>query len=153
MTITRQAAAAFSVASNLNSLANAAAKPLGEVNNNTTPRNNYLLNLDITLNAAGVAATGSVELWYIESDTTGTDYSDGIAPGTTSDVAASLKNARLIAVLTANANAQVVRWRASLWDRGVFEIGPFWALVVVNKSGAAIAASGNAATYQAVDYS
>jgi hypothetical protein len=134
---------------NLNSLANNAAKPLGKIDNSATgggnKANNIWIDVDITLGASGVSTTGSIELYLLESkdDTT---YTDGISPTGTSDIASSLKNATLFKVLAATANSQVIRWRQRLGDF-LSDMPKYGSIVAYNKSGAALAASGNDAGY------
>jgi hypothetical protein len=138
---------AFSANSNLNSLANNAAKVLGEVDNTTLKATDYHFWLEITLNSAGVSATGTIEIYVIEGQVTGSgDSTDGIDMGSASDLAASIKNARMLASLLANANNQVVRFNARLGDYLSYPPN-FWTLLVLNKSGAALNASGNDTQY------
>lgn len=145
---------AFGTLSNLNSLANNAAKVLSQVDNTTTKALDYLIWLEITLASTGVSASGSVEVYLLEAQVSGSgDTTDGIdmATPTTSDIAASLKNAKKIDVLTANANSQVVRWNTRLLDH-ISNVPPFWGLAIKNVSGAAFAASGHDAQYQSIKY-
>lgn len=145
----------FGTLSNLHSLANNAAKPLGAVDNSSTKALNYRIWLQFTLNSSGVSATGTVEIYLIESTDGGTDYTDGISPTTTSDIASSLKNAKLMAVLNANANSQVVRYAFDVlgdWRGCMRDCPKHFSIVVVNKSGATLASSGGEATYTAIKY-
>jgi hypothetical protein len=136
----------FTLASNIASLANNAAKPLGKVNNTTLDAHEINLELEITLASAGVSTTGFVEVWLIESQADGgtSDYTDGINPDGTADIASSLKNARCVLTLIANASGTVVRYKSRL---PVGQLAPYFTLVIVNKSGAAMAASGHVAKY------
>lgn len=140
--------AAFGSASNLDALASAAAKPLGEVDNGTTTKaDDYSFFLKMALAASGVSATGTINIYLLESQVTGADQTDGISMTATGDQAANIKTARLIATLPANANSQIVRWNARLLDYVSF-VPKFWSLLVENKSGAALlGASNNDASY------
>jgi hypothetical protein len=75
-----------------------------------------------------------------------------LAPGGTSDIAASLKTSKLLAVVPANANNQVVTIQGELTGAQLADCPKYWTLVVVNKCGAALGASGHAATYTALKY-
>ncbi len=142
----------YGTVTNLNSLANSAAKPLQHVDNTTTKAIDYLFWLEIALNSTGVTATGSIEVYLLESQISGSgDTTDGIdmATPTTSDVAASIKNAKLLEVLAANANNQIVRFAGRLRDY-IASVPNFHGLLIVNKSGAAFAASGHDAQHVAI---
>jgi hypothetical protein len=148
---------AFATASNLNSLGSAAAKPLGVVDNSSTKAVDYKVYLEITLNSSGVSSTGLIEVYLIEGTeaSTGSDFTDGIDPAGTSDIASSIKNAKLLAVLNANANSQVVRTVVDILGDlfGVMRDCPkYFTIVVYNKSGAALPSSTHEATYTAITY-
>lgn len=151
-TINYGSRAAFSVVSNLTSLANAAAKPLGAIDNSSNKAIGFKVDLTVTLAGSSVSATGVIRVYLIESEDGGTNYDDGINPSTTSDIASSIKNALLIGTLTANANSQVVR--ATL-DVPVFPrlFAPkHWTLVVLNESGTALHSSGHDAQVTPIKY-
>jgi hypothetical protein len=144
---------AFSVASNLNSLANNAGKPLGSVDNTTVLATNYKYKVKCTLPAASVVATGTIEVWLIGSITNATtDWTDNLSPSGTSDIAASLKCAKLLDVVPANAVNQVVVIQGEIIGPQLTDVPLYWSLVVVNKCGAALGASGHAATFVATKY-
>lgn len=137
--------AAFGTLTNLNSLGNAAAKTLKEVDNTSTKAGDYEFWLEVVLNAAGVSATGTLEIYFLEGQISGSgDTTDGIdmATPSTADLAASIKNATLIKSLAANANSQTVRWNARVKDF-IANVPNFWSLLIKNSSGAALAASGH----------
>jgi hypothetical protein len=147
---------AFNLASNLNSLASAAAKPLGAVDNSSTLGVNYKWKVKVTLPAASVVATGTVEVWLIESQldtTTSAEWSDALNPAGTADIAASLKASKQLAVVPANAVNQVVTIQGELVGPQLSDCPKFWTLVVVNKCGVALGASGHAATFTSIKYS
>lgn len=145
-------------ATNLQSLANNAAKPLPAVDNSTTKAVDYKVYFESTLAAASVSSTGTLEVYLIEgseSTSTTTDWTDGIDPAGTGDIASSLKNARLLRIFNANANNQVVRevFEITADLRGVTRNCPkYWALVVKNLSGAALHATAHEVTQTAIKY-
>lgn len=144
---------AFGSVTNINSLANNAAKPLAQVDNATSVKAlDYLLFVQATLASSGVSTTGTIEIYLLEAQASGagntTDGIDMATPATT-DQAANIKNAKLLAVLAANASGQVVRWQGRLRDF-IADVPNFFSLLIVNKSGAAIAATGNDAQYVAI---
>jgi hypothetical protein len=136
----------FALDSNLASLANNAAKPIGKIDNTTTLAQAYRVDLSITL-GTGVSSTGTVEVYLIESEDD-SSYTDGISPTGTSDVASSIKNAMLIDVLTANVASTVVRKRLVI---PVVAPEKYQGVVVYNKSGAAFASSTHSAYYMPIN--
>lgn len=148
----------FSLNSNLGALATATAKPLGVVDNSTTLAENEKIQLKITLNAAGVSATGTIEVYALASNDNSI-WTDNISPALTTDVSASIKNAPLIGIFNANANAQVVVVDIDLLNQSginpLNDVPKFWSLVIFNKSGATLPAvsAGNIATsYTPINY-
>lgn len=143
-------------ATNVNSLANNEAKPLPAVDNSSTKASDYKVYFEATLNSTGVSATGTIEVYLIEStESTTADFTDGIDPAGSANIASSVKNSRLLRILTANVNSQVVRdtFEISSDLRGLGRACPkYWALVVYNKSGAALNGSGNEVTQTAIKY-
>lgn len=141
----------FGSDANLNGLTNGQAKPLGKVDNSTTPADAFKVDLTIALNSVGVSSSGTVTVYLIEAalDTT-TTYTDQINPAGSTDVTSLLKNARPIRTYAANAVSQVVQDTFTL---PVLEPPKYWSLVVANGSGAALAASGNSAYFTPINYS
>lgn len=143
-------------ATNINSLANNAAKPLPVVDNSSTKAVDEKVHFEVTLGSSGVSSTGTIELYLLESaESTTADFTDGIDPTSSSDVASSIKNAVLLRVLNANANSQVVKCIFDLVSdlRGALQNCPqYWSLLVLNRSGAAFAASGHEVTHTAIKY-
>jgi len=140
---------AFGTITNLNSLANDNSKPFTHVDNTTTKAIDFLFWLEIALNSTGVSATGTIEVYLLEGQVSGSgDTTDGIDMSTpaTTDQDANIKNAKLIEVLAANANSQVVRFNGRLRDY-VANVPNFWDLLIRNMSGATTAASGHDAQY------
>jgi hypothetical protein len=153
-TISYGTEAAFSSASNINSLASAAAKPLGAVDNSSALAVNYRCYLKVTLNSTGVSSTGTLSIYLLES-TDNSNWSDGISPSGSSDIASSVKNAKLLAVLTANANNQVIYYDFDILGdlQGVMRDCPkYFSLVLLNSTGAALNGSGNAITNTPIKY-
>lgn len=151
-TINYGARTAHGTLTNLNSLANSAAKVLSHIDNTTTKAVDYLHWIEIALAGTGVSATGTIEVYVLEGQISGSgDTTDGIdmATPSTANVAASIKNAKLVAVLAANANSQIVRHHFRLLD--YFAAVPnFHGLLIRNLSGTALAASGHDAQYVAL---
>jgi len=142
---------AFGSITNMNSLANDTSEPLGEVNNSTDEWLDFSFFLEIALNTTGVSATGTIEVYLLEGQDTGADETtDGIDMNATTDQDANIRNAKLIAVLAANANSAVIRWGARLSDY-IGNCPRYWTLLVRNMSGAAFAASGHEGYYQGSD--
>ncbi len=127
----------FSQENNLNSLANSAAKPLGEVDNSVVLAEDYMVFFRVTLNSSGVSSTGSIELYLIEkADATDDMWTDNIDADGTSDIASSIKNAKQIEIFAANANSQVVTVIFRLGD--YIACAPkYWSIIAYNKTGAA----------------
>lgn len=146
---------AFGSVSNLNSLANDTSKPFAHVDNATSIKAlDYAFWLEFTLNSTGVSATGTILVYLLESQISGSgDTTDGIDMATpvNSDQDANIKNARLLEVLDANANNQVVRFNGRLGDY-IGNVPNFWGLLIRNLSGAAFAASGHDAQYVPIKY-
>jgi hypothetical protein len=139
-------------ASNLNSLANGAAKSLGKIDFNSNNAHEATIKIKATLGSSGVSATGVLEFYFIGAQEEFGDWTDGIDPTSTSDVAASIKNARRLPAATANANSQIVNVTLDIFAY-VGSGYSYGAVVVKNSSGAALAASGHDADYQTVVYS
>jgi hypothetical protein len=146
---------AYPSVSNLASLASTNAVCVGNVNNSSSVGGlsatavGFKVDVKIVLAASGVSATGTLTFYLVESTDAGTTYSDGISPSSGSNQAASLKNARLLFVATANANSQAVN--ASFELPG--QLAPKdHSILVLNGSGAALAASGHAVDYTPVNF-
>lgn len=149
MAITYGTRTAFSLASNLASLASNNAKPLGKVDNSSALDFAFFIELEFTTGTP-VADPKVLEVFLITaaSDTSST-YTDAINPASTSDVASSIKNAA--GVFLARADASSTLFRAHF----VLDLGhpwPFWTLVPRNSSGVALSASGYAAHYTPIKY-
>jgi len=149
---------AFGSASNLNSLANNAAKPLGEVDNATNDYPNAKLHFIINLAVSGLIMGGSIEIYFlscIEDEDTNASWSEGINPDDTSDVASSIYNLDPIVTLRADntMNSVDITWNCNDLAALVGDLPPYWTLVVWNKSGAALVSSGHTAEYAPVSYS
>jgi hypothetical protein len=162
MTHTVGSVTAFSLDSNIDSLADGTAKPLGTVDNSSleysTARLVMVFNLETT--EANLDVDGVIELYFVAS-LEDTYWSDGIDPDSTSDQMGNIKNARLIQAFRADKSMAGldVTWVCSdlslMVDKEgnkVGEMPPYWSLIVANRSGSAIQASGNIASYQMVTY-
>jgi hypothetical protein len=140
---------AFTNASNLHSLANNAAKPLGKVDNSTALDFAFLIELEFTAGGTN-AEPKNLEIYVIvaASDTT-TTYTDRIDPAGTSDIASSLRQADCIE------NIRVDTISIAYRSNFILDLGhpwPFWALVAKNMSGSSLAASGALAHYRPLKY-
>ena len=158
------AVTAFSLDSNLDSLADATAEPLGEVDNSSNDYPGAKVHLIINLASSGLDELGTVEVYLLSClGTSGTaaNWTDGIDGDATADQASNVKNSRLIKVFVADVSMQGVdiNWVCNdlclLLDQDgamVGDLPPHWALLIFNKSGAALSASGHTANYQTVSY-
>ncbi len=139
------------LASNLTSLANNAAKVIGEVDLDAAGAHELGVYVQAQLAAAGVAADGRVELWCIYSHDN-VQWTDGIDVTSVLDVSAELSAARLLGSVAANVNGQRVAAHADVHP-GTGSGYKFACVIVYNKSGAALDATGNDANYAATVYS
>lgn len=149
MAITYGTRTAFSLASNLHSLASNAAKPLGKVDNSTALNFAFLIEIEFTSGSSN-AEPKNVEVYAIvaASDTT-TTYTDRIDPAGTSDIASSLRNADCVENIRVDAVSVAIR-ATFILDFG--HPWPFWSLIAKNTTGAALAASGAACHYTPIKY-
>ena len=138
-------------ATRLNSAATGTAFCLPAVSFSTSPPHDCHIWLEVDLNSTGVDSAGYLQIYVVESTDGGTDFTDNIDPTSGSDQISSIKNAKLVAAPDANANSQVVEIAIDM-RRHLGGLAKDWAVVVRNESGAALAASGHAATYRRVDY-
>lgn len=150
MAVTYGARTQLAQDSNLNSLANSQAKALGKIDLSAGVNDLHIF-FQATLAGSGISSTGTIEIYWSGSQDDAT-YTDGIAPTGSGDVAASLKNSTLLAVLRADVNSQVVRRNIDVGSR-LGSLPKFGTVVAVNKSGAALAASGNSCHFQTIVYS
>jgi hypothetical protein len=155
---TVDALAAFGSASNLNSLANDNAKPLGEVDNSTNDYPSAKIHLILNLATTGMVVGGAVEIYFIskiEDNSVNADWSDGINPDDTNDVSNTIYNAQLIKTLRADdvMDSVDITWNCNDLSTLIgSDLPPYWTLVVFNKSGAAFVSSGHTAQYAHVSY-
>ena len=138
---------AFGSAANLNSLASGAACALGAIDN-TAGNDGFIIDVSIVLGT--VAATGTLTIYLIQSSqSTTTGFADGISP-TGASVAGSILNAIPIRTLaTPNSSGATV---ADTFRLPVADPAKYWSLVVLNGTGAALAASGHAVDYTSLTY-
>src|SRR5206468_373077 len=110
--------------------------------------------LKIPAPAASTSATGTVSVYILRSNDN-TDWTDNISPSASTDQAANIKNANLLGIYNLNANNQVlivvVDLSLQLGPNPIVEAPKYHTLLVVNNCGAALPASGHAATYQPVN--
>jgi hypothetical protein len=155
----------FGSVTNLNSLANNAAKPLGEVDNSTNDYPNAKLFFVFNLATSNLQMGGTIEIYFMgkieERAGDNLDWDDEINANDTNDISTDIFNLRRIKTLNANndMNSEDIVWNcndlSAMHDQDGNMIGdlpPYWSLVVWNKSGQALAASGNIGQYINVTY-
>lgn len=138
-------------ASNLNSLANGAAKSIGKINFNSNNAHLATLKLKVTLASSGLDANGTLELYFLGSQDD-IDWTDGIDPTSTSDESSNIVDAIHIGSLHAATASRVVNQTIDLFSRAGNGYA-YGAVVVLNSSGAALPASGHDADYQTIVFS
>jgi len=117
----------------LASLADSGARESTVVDNGTNLFVDVLIGGKLKAGASGVSSTGYVNIWAYGSADDGTLYDDAC---TGSDAAHTMNgNAKLLAVLEMNANAEVVEFTVPL-SRVFNHIPEDWGIIVENKSGA-----------------
>lgn len=145
---------AFSVASNLNSLVSTQAKPMGSVDTPTpppsTPCLGFLIDISITPASASVSSTGVISVYLIQSLDGGTNYTDRISPSGTSNIASSLKNAKLVRTMAVNAVSGTIAVFQDDFFLPVQCPAPKWSLVILNSTGADLPSSGHSINYTPV---
>lgn len=145
---------AFSGASNLNSLTNAQAKPMGAVTTPTPPPSSncigFLIDISVTPASSGTSSTGVLSIYMVQSMDGGTYYTDRIDPAGTSDVASSIKNAKLVKTVNVNANSGTIPVFQDDFFLPVVAPAPKWSLVVLNSTGANLPASTHGINYTPV---
>ena len=137
---------------NLASLADGQAKPIPAFTHSGVPPHDGKITVKITLNSTGVDSAGYINVYLLESTDGGSNFTDGISPAGSSDIKSSLRAAKLLGSLDANANNLVV-WGVLDIRRQAGELVDDQALVINNESGAAFAASGHGLWWQTADYS
>jgi len=145
----------FTASTNLNSLADKAAKPLGVVDNTSLKYPNAFVSLNFNATQT-LAYDGAIELYFLSCvDTSNDKWTDDINPDGTNDVSGSLVNAKMISpAITANndySNRSIV-WVCNDLAKEVGDLPSKWTIIVYNKSGQALKASGNRAVYQLRSY-
>jgi hypothetical protein len=133
---------AFSLTSNLQSLPTAQAKGLGSLGASVTQYyDDNVAPITIRSGVSGVSASGTVSFFLVCSED-GTNWTNGINPNATTDQAGSLTGLTpLQPVLGVVANAtNYIFPEFSVYSILGF-MPSFWALVVLNQSGAALDAT------------
>lgn len=135
------------------SLASAAARASTAVDNSTNVFSDALVSIITKTNAAGTTATGTVNIYAYGTADGGTNYSEA-ATGTDAAITlTSPPNVRLIGSLNTVANATTYKagpFSVAYAFNGV--LPDHWGIIVENKSGAALDATGgnHSAVYQGV---
>lgn len=119
------------------SLADSSGRGSTAVDNGTTLAFGVDVRVKVKTNAAGTSATGYVAVYLVGSED-GTTYEDGFG-GT--DGAFTPVNARLLGYITANANATTYN---AVFDTNALGITlpRKWCIAILNKTGAALDATG-----------
>jgi len=145
----------FTASTNLNSLADKQAKPLGVVDNSSLKYPNAYVSLNFAATNS-LAYDGAIELYFLSCvDTANDKWSDDINPDTTSNVAASLSNAKLISPALRADNTfsgKGIVWVCNDLAKEVGDLPNKWTIVVYNKSGQTLKSSGNKAVYSLKTY-
>ncbi len=141
----------FTASTNLNSLPNGEAKPLGVVDNTSLKYPNAYVSLNFAATQS-LSYDGTIELYFLSCvDTVNNKWTDDINPDTTSDVSASLVNAKPISP-TIPANEDLsnidITWICNDLAKEVGDMPMKWSLVVMNKTGQAFKSTGKKALYQ-----
>lgn len=117
----------------LASLADGSGRAATAVDNSTNKMISADVRVKIKTGASGVSATGYVGVYLIRSED-GTDYDDAFAG---SDAAYTPKNAELLGIMEANANATTYHKVFDLRKLGI-TLPKKWSIGVLNKTGAAL---------------
>jgi len=145
----------FTASTNLNSLADGQAKPLGTVDNTSLRYPNAYVSLNFAA-TSGLAYDGAIEIYFLSCiDTANNKWSDNINPDTTSNVVASLANAKLISPALRADNSlsgKDVVWVCNDLAKEVGDLPEKWTLVIVNRTGQAFKATGKRAVYRLKTY-
>jgi hypothetical protein len=122
----------------LASLANAAGRQSTIIDNTTNRYGRVALFVKVKMAAAGVTANSVVEVYLIRDDNDGTNHrSDGAGA---SDAAVTILNAALIGILR---NGTSPNGTTIYGEFVVDNVGPKWGIAVVNRTGAALDATGS----------
>jgi hypothetical protein len=145
----------FTASANLNSLADGQAKPLGVVDNTSLKYPNAYVSLNFAA-TSGLAYEGAIELYFLSCiDTTSDKWSDDINPDTTSNVSASIANAKLISPTLRADNTlsgKDIVWVCNDLAKEVGDLPLKWTIIVYNKTGQAFRATGKKAVYRLKTY-
>ena len=145
----------FTASTNLNNLPNGEAKPLGVVDNTSLKYPNAYVSLNFAATQS-LSYDGTIELYFLACiDTTNDKWADNINPNTTSNVSASLVNAKPISpVITADEDVSNIdiSWVCNDLAKEVGDMPMKWTIVVYNKSGQTLKSTGKKAIYQLRSY-
>jgi hypothetical protein len=135
-------------------LATAAARASTAIDNATNKHQDALVMLKVKTNAAGVVATGYVEVLAYGTVDGGTTYTEGATGSDAGITLSAPTNARTIGIM--NANAVATTYSAGPWSVAAAFGGTLpekWGIIVRNQTGAALdATEGNhAKLYQGVE--
>jgi hypothetical protein len=142
----------FPLSSNLASLPSTQAMGLGSLG--TTLLQYYDDNvapIQITSAASGVSGSGTASLYVVCSEDN-THWTGGVNPAVTADQSASLASLKALWTINVVANATIYEFpEFSIYSVLGF-MPTYWAVVIYNQSGAALAASGFSAQHSLISY-
>lgn len=131
----------------LASLANGAMRQSAYIDNSTTLFIDEFVTLAITLGSSGVASDGVIEVRAYASVDGGATYTSG-ASGSDAAYTGEAANLPLVAVIDANTNSELVIATCDIAAAFGGALTERWGLVVKNRTGAALAASGHSVKRQ-----
>ena len=145
----------FEASTNLNNLANDAAKPLGSIDNTSLKYPSAFVSLSFAT-SSDLAYNGAIEVYFLACvDTTNSQWSDDIDPDSTSDVSASMLNIKPISpplIANNDVSGESIVWICNDLAKEVGDLPAKWTIVVHNKTGQALSGSGNKAIFQLKSY-
>jgi hypothetical protein len=131
--------------SRLHSDTNGYVTAFGEVDNNTSPKADYMIHIKIPINAS--ATSGSYDIYIVESQD-GAEWTDAIDPATDAAYADFLQDARFVkSASTIYDNSPTgartsVEFHFRVSEYTGYPAPPYFGFVVKNSSGQSIPASG-----------
>lgn len=147
---TAAGAANFPHVANLNSLANNTAASLGSVGTGVIYFDDLVPSIGI-LTGTGTGGSGSAALYVMMSEDN-SHWSGGLNPNSSTITPAQLAGMTPLQTITANADSTTFYFgEFSLTNQFGF-VPSYWAIVVLNSSGAALAASGHYGQHNLLSY-
>jgi hypothetical protein len=136
----------------MTSLANAAARASTAVSNAASLYDDVFLFFKILGAAAGVSATGYVNIYGYGSIDGGTTYPEGITGVDATVTLTAPPNLVLLCQINLNTNGKTATYGPISFRRqyGLDYLPPLWGIVVVNETGAALSAVNGSIEYQGI---